>query len=128
MDAPPVIHPPVAPPPLPESVWQPPLQKYIKRCFAICIVSASLCVFAIGGFCLKYVEEGTANWSAFGFVVWLTVVGYGAALLLHYRRSEAYLATMTFLIVLLFFIPVGTVFGILGIGWLGKGRPLLKRA
>ena len=68
------------------------------------------------------------NWGAFGFGAWYVVMGYAAALLLHRRKSEAYLAAFPCLLIMLLLIPVGTVLGILGIRWLDKGRPLLKRS
>ena len=121
--APPIISPRVHPPPIPPHG----LQKYINRCKVLCIVAASLFLVGLAGFVLLYVETGKANWGAFGFGVWYVVMGYAAAVLLHRRKTEAYLAALACLVVMLLLIPVGTVLGILGIGWLNKGRPLLTR-
>ena len=94
----------------------------------LCIFVASLFLVGLGGFAVQYAGGGKANWGAFGFGVWYVVMGYAAAFLLHRRKAEGYLAAFTCLIVMLLLIPVGTVLGILGIGWLNKGRPLLKRS
>ena len=125
---PPIINPPVMPPPLPATVTEQSLQKYITRCKVLCIVLASLFLVGVVGGIVYYAEEGTGNLGALGFGVWCVVMGYGSALLLHRRRSEAYLAAFPCMLVMLLLIPVGTVFGIFGLTWLNKGRPLLKRA
>jgi hypothetical protein len=115
------------PPPLPVAVAEQSLQKYITRCKVLCIVAASLFLVGVGGFIVQYLEEGSVNFGALGFGIWYVLMGYGAALLLHRRRSEAYLAAMPCLIIMLLLFPVGTVFGVLGLSWLNKGRPLLRR-
>jgi hypothetical protein len=125
---PPIITPPVMPPPLPAAVTGESLEKYISRCEVICLVAATLFLAGVIGFWIQYAEGGAANWGAFGFAVWYVLMGYGAAALLHRRRREAYLATVPCLIILLVVIPVGTVFGILGLNWLNKGQSLLRNA
>jgi hypothetical protein len=126
-DMPPIIAPPVVPPPFPAAATEQSLQKYITRCKVLCIVAASLFLVGVIGFAFQYAEEGKVNWGAFGFGVWYVLMAYGTALLLHRRRSEAYLAAIPCLLVMLLLIPVGTVLGIFGFTWLNKGRPLLKR-
>jgi hypothetical protein len=103
------------------------LQKYITRCKVLCIVAASLFLVGVIGGIIQYVEKGSVNFGALGFGVWCVLMSYGAALLLHHRKSEAYLAAFPCMLVILLLIPVGTVFGVLGLIWLNKGRPLLKR-
>jgi hypothetical protein len=126
-DTPPIISPPVAPPPPPVIASEQGLQTYLTRCEVLCIVAASLFLIGVAGFILRYVEEGKANWGALGFGIWYALMGYGAAWLLHRRRSEAYLATVPCLLIMLLVIPVGTVFGIFGWIWLNKGKALLTR-
>ena len=127
MDAPPIINPPVIPPPLPRLLNEQPLQKYVTRCKVLCIVAASLFLVGVCGGAIQYLEKGSVNLGAMGFGVWYVLMGYLAAWLLHRRKSEAYLATVPCLLIMLLVIPVGTVFGILGLIWLNKAHPLLKR-
>jgi hypothetical protein len=127
MKAPPIIGPPVAPPPLPPSAVDQSLQKFVNRCKVLCIVAASLFLVGVGGGIVHYLEQGSVNLGAMGFGVWYVFMGYLAAWLLHRRKPEAYLATFPCLLIMLLVIPVGTVFGILGLTWLNKARPLLKR-
>jgi len=121
------MNPPVIPPPLPPLANEQSLQKFVVRCKVICIVAASLFLIGVGGGIVHYLEQGSLNWGAFGFGVWCVLMGYLAAWLLHRRRSEAYLAAFPCMLVLLLLIPIGTVFGILGLMWLNKARPLLRR-
>ena len=103
------------------------LQKYVTRCKVLCIVEASLFLVGVVGGVVHHFEVGKVNFGALGFGVWCVLMGYGAAVLLHRRKSEAYLAAFACMLVMLLLIPIGTVFGILGLIWLNKGRPLLKR-
>jgi ABC-type molybdate transport system permease subunit len=87
-------------------------------------------LFLVGvtGGIIYYLEEGSVNFGALGFGVWCVLMGYGAAWLLHRRKSEGHLAAFPCMLIILLIIPVGTVFGVLGLIWLNKGRPLLKQA
>ncbi len=122
-----MISPPVMPPPLPAAVSEQSLQKYITRCKVVCIVAASLFLVGVVGGIIHYTEVGTLNYGALGFGVWYVLMAYGAAFLLHRRKAEGYLAAFPCLLIMMLLIPVGTVFGILGLSWLNKGRPLLRR-
>jgi hypothetical protein len=123
---PPIISPPVIPPRLPAAAEQS-LQKYLTRCKVLCTVAASLFLVGVVGGIIHYVEKGSVNLGALGFGVWYVLMAYGAALLLHRRKSEGYLAAFPCMLIMLLLIPAGTVFGILGLMWLNKARPLLKR-
>ena len=57
-----------------------------------------------------------------GFVLWIFCGG----VLLRQRKKSGRVLAMICFIVLLAGFPVGTVFGILGIIWLNKGRHLLQ--
>jgi len=124
---PPIISPPVISPQPLAAVAEQTLQKYLTRCKVLCIVAASLFLVGVVGGIIQYVEKGSVNFGALFFGVWYVLMGYGAAILLHRRRSEGYLAAFPCLLIMLLLIPVGTVFGILGLIWLNKARPLLKR-
>jgi hypothetical protein len=124
---PPVISPPTLPPPLPAAVVELSLEKLITRCKVICIVEASLFLVGVVGGIIHYFTEGPVNLGAFGLGVWVVLMGYGAAWLLHRRKSEGYLAAIPCFLILLLLIPVGTVFGVLGLMWLNEGRVCLKR-
>jgi hypothetical protein len=115
------------PPPLPAAVPQQSLQKYITRCKVLCIVTATLFLAGVAGGIIHYVEQGSLNFGALGFGIWYVLMAYGAAFLLHRRRPEAYLAAFPCMLIMLLLIPIGTVFGILGLIWLNKGQPFLKR-
>jgi len=111
---------------LPSAVTEQSLQKYLNRCKVLCVVAASFFLVGLGGFIVQYAQEARVNWGALGFGVWYVFMGYAAACMLDRRRSEGYLAAIPCLLIMLLLIPVGTVFGILGLTWLSKGRPLLK--
>jgi hypothetical protein len=113
------------PPPLPAAVPEQQLYNYLVRCKMLCLIAASLFLVGVGGGIVHYLEEGSVNFGALGFGIWYVLMAYGAAWLLHRRRSEGYLAAVPCLLIMLLIIPVGTVFGILGFGWLNKARPLL---
>lgn len=115
------------PSPFPTALAEQPLQNYIGRCKVLCFVAASLFLVGVAGGIIHYIEEGSVNFGALGFGGWYVLMAYGAALLLHRRRSEGYLAAFPCMLIMLLLIPVGTVFWILGLSWLKKGRPLLKR-
>jgi hypothetical protein len=127
-ETPPILPPLIAPPPLTAAIAEQSLQKYITRCKVLCIIAASLFLVGVGGGIMHYVEKGTVNFGALGFAVWYVVMGYGAAILLHRRRPEAYLAAFPCFVIMLLLVPLGTVFAIFGFIWLNKGGPSLRRA
>jgi hypothetical protein len=123
---PPIISPPVIPPQV-AAVAEQSLQKYLARCMVLCIVAASLFLIGVIGGVIHYVEQGSIDFGGLFFAAWFVLMSYGAAILLHLRKSEGYLAAFPCMLIMLLLIPVGTIFGILGIMWLNKARPLLKR-
>jgi hypothetical protein len=137
-DVPPIPSPPVAPQPLPTAVNEQLLQKYITWSELICIGAASVGLVGViwlltlhfqegRGNLIQYLQEG-ANFAEFGLASWYLVMGSWAAVLLHLRRREAYLVTMTHLIFMLVIVfPVTTIFGFLGLLWLNAGRDVLRR-
>lgn len=126
-NVPPILPPPVLPPSLPAEDPSEKLGRYVYRCKVLCIVEGSVFLVGVIGFIDQIITEHTANFSAFGFGVFYVLMAYGGAWLLHHRRTEGYLVAFLSFLILLILIPVGTVFGILGLIWLNKGRVLLTR-
>ena len=76
---------------------------------------------------MQYLAEG-ANFGEFALAGWYLLMGSWAAVLLHLRKREAYLVTMTHLIFMLLIVfPISTIFGFLGLLWLNAGRDGLRR-
>jgi len=115
------------PPPLKASGLAP--QVYIRRCKVMCIVLGGISVAGLAGgvFAVLNHLEPTLDprliiGGCYGVACFL------AALLLHYRRREGYFVAVVVIFFILFLIPVGTVFGVLGLIWLNKGRSDLRHA
>jgi len=135
-DAPPIQGPPVAPQPLPTAVNEKSLQRYIAWCELICIGAASVGLVGIIWLTILYIQAGAVNlipylednFAMFGLAGWYLLMGAWSAVLLHRRRREAYLVTMTHLMLMLVLVfPISTIFGFLGLLWLNVGRDGLRR-
>ncbi|MCB1237941.1 MAG: hypothetical protein KDM91_22940 [Verrucomicrobiae bacterium] len=90
------------------------------------LVMGSLFLLAVfGSFAERHMHGEPPRWDFVIASVLGAFWGFTAAYLLHRRRPSGYLASFPCLLFMLAAIPLGTVFGILGLTWLNKGRSAL---
>jgi hypothetical protein len=127
-EVPPIISPPVAPPPIPRALLsERELESYINRCKVICIVAGCFSLVGIAGGIMEYEQEGTLRWEVLVFAIIYAATAFTGAFLLYRRHPAGHTLAFLCFLFMLFVIPLGTIFGILGLNWLSKGRVILKR-
>jgi len=112
--------PPILPPALPDCGI------YLNYCANICFAVAGLLCLGCIGVGIERAQQGGEGLAQLIFVAGVMVFAAASGVLLHQRRKLGHPLAMILFAMMMLGIPLGTVFGILGIKWLNKGQHLLR--